>query len=141
MFSCHFFVPVVTIFFTYGSLVCTVKAAAASQQESESTQKAEREVTRMCCLMVLGFLVAWGPYASYAAYIFLNKGIAFSAQSMAVPAFFAKTSAIFNPCIYILMNKQFRNCMLQTIGMGGAADDDASMTSTSKTEVSSVSPA
>lgn len=28
MFSCHFFVPVVTIFFTYGSLVLTVKAVS-----------------------------------------------------------------------------------------------------------------
>nr|1FDF_A Chain A, RHODOPSIN [synthetic construct] len=25
------------------------------------------------------------------------------------PAFFAKTSAVYNPVIYIMMNKQFRN--------------------------------
>ncbi|XP_074506949.1 green-sensitive opsin-like [Sebastes fasciatus] len=138
MFSCHFCVPVFTIFFTYGNLVCTVKAAAAQQQESESTQKAEREVTRMCILMVLGFLVAWTPYASFAAWIFFNKGAAFSATAMAIPAFFSKSSALFNPVIYVLMNKQFRNCMLSTVGMGGMVDDETSV-STSKTEVSSVS--
>ncbi|XP_074538645.1 green-sensitive opsin-like [Halichoeres trimaculatus] len=138
MFTCHFCFPVFTIFFTYGSLVLTVKAAAAQQQESESTQKAEREVTRMCVLMVLGFLVAWTPYASFAAWIFFNKGAAFSAVAMAVPAFFSKASALFNPIIYVLMNKQFRNCMLSTIGMGGAVDDETSV-SASKTEVSSVS--
>ncbi|XP_075893432.1 green-sensitive opsin-like [Nelusetta ayraudi] len=138
MFSCHFCVPVCTIFFTYGSLVLTVKAAAAQQQESESTQKAEREVTRMCILMVFGFLLAWTPYASFAAWIFFNKGAAFSATAMAVPAFFSKSSALFNPVIYILMNKQFRNCMLSTIGMGGMVEDETSV-STSKTEVSSVS--
>lgn len=60
----------------------------------------------MCVLMVLGFLVAWTPYASVAAWIFFNKGAAFSATSMAVPAFFSKSSALFNPVIYILMNKQ-----------------------------------
>nr|ADA69284.1 RH2-B opsin [Stenobrachius leucopsarus] len=140
MFSCHFCVPVVTIFFTYGSLVLTVKAAAAQQQDSASTQKAEREVTRMCVLMVVGFLVAWCPYASYAAYLFMNKGVAFTAMSMAVPAFFAKSSSLFNPIIYILLNKQFRSCMLQTIGMGGMVDDETSV-SASKTEVSSVSTA
>lgn len=80
--------------------------AAAQQQESESTQKAEREVTRMCILMVLGFLGAWTPYASVAAWIFFNKGVAFSAVSMAIPAFFSKSSALFNPIIYVLMNKQ-----------------------------------
>nr|UPH47410.1 green sensitive opsin rhodopsin-like 2 [Rhinecanthus aculeatus] len=138
MFSCHFCVPVSTIFFTYGSLVLTVKAAAAQQQESESTQKAEREVTRMCVLMVFGFLLAWVPYASFAAWIFLNKGAAFSATAMAIPAFFSKSSALFNPIIYILMNKQFRNCMLSTIGMGAMVEDETSV-STSKTEVSSVS--
>ncbi|XP_040014712.1 green-sensitive opsin-1 isoform X2 [Xiphias gladius] len=138
MFSCHFCVPVFTIFFTYGNLVCTVKAAAAQQQDSASTQKAEKEVTRMCILMVLGFLTAWTPYASFAAWIFFNPGAAFSAKALAIPAFFSKSSALFNPVIYVLMNKQFRNCMLSTVGMGGMVEDETSV-STSKTEVSSVS--
>ncbi|XP_033483237.1 green-sensitive opsin-like [Epinephelus lanceolatus] len=138
MFVVHFFIPVFLIFFTYGSLVLTVKAAAAQQQESESTQKAEREVTRMCVLMVFGFLVAWVPYASFAGWIFMNKGAAFTALTAAIPAFFAKSSALYNPVIYVLMNKQFRNCMLSTIGMGGMVEDETSV-SASKTEVSSVS--
>nr|ADA69286.1 RH2-C opsin [Lepidopus fitchi] len=145
MFTCHFCFPVFVIFFTYGSLVLTVKAAAASQKESASTQKAEREVTRMCVLMVFGFLLAWTPYASLTAYIFMNKGVAFTPQSMAVPAFFAKSSALFNPIIYVLLNKQFRNCMLTTLfcGKNPLGDDESSTSSTSasKTEVSSVAPA
>nr|WBO26050.1 medium-wavelength sensitive opsin [Pomacentrus australis] len=138
LFSCHFCVPVFLIFFTYGSLVLTVKAAAAQQQDSASTQKAEKEVTRMCVLMVIGFLVAWVPYASFAGWIFLNKGAAFTALTAALPAFFAKSSALYNPVIYVLMNKQFRNCMLTTIGMGGMVEDETSV-STSKTEVSTAS--
>ncbi|KAJ7999850.1 hypothetical protein DPEC_G00198680 [Dallia pectoralis] len=136
MFTCHFITPVCLIFFTYGSLVLTVKAAAASQQDSASTQKAEKEVTRMCVLMVGGFLIAWMPYASLAAYIFSHKGIAFSAQSMAVPSFFSKSSALFNPFIYVVMNKQFRRCMLAALGVKTEEEE----TSASKTEVSSVSP-
>nr|QJT41773.1 rhodopsin like opsin [Piabucina panamensis] len=142
MFVCHFITPVTIIFFTYGRLVCTVKAAAAAQQDSASTQKAEKEVTRMVILMVLGFLVAWTPYASVAAWIFLNKGVAFTAQFMAVPAFFSKSSAIFNPIIYVLLNKQFRNCMLTTVFCGkNPMGDEESSTVSSKTEVSSVAPA
>ncbi|XP_010879352.1 green-sensitive opsin [Esox lucius] len=139
MFGCHFIIPISLIFFTYGSLVLTVKAAAASQQDSASTQKAEKEVTRMCVLMVGGFLIAWMPYAILAAYIFFNKGIAFSAQAMAIPAFFTKASAFFNPFIYVVMNKQFRGCMMAAVGM--KADQDETSVSASKTEVSSVSPA
>ncbi|XP_029005750.1 green-sensitive opsin-like [Betta splendens] len=138
MFAVHFFTPVFIIFFTYGSLVLTVKAAAAQQQESESTQKAQREVTRMCFLMVLGFLTAWTPYATFSAWIFMNKGAAFSPLTAAIPAFFAKSSALYNPIIYVLLNKQFRNCMLSTVGMGGMVEDESSV-SASKTEVSSVS--
>ncbi|XP_063052651.1 green-sensitive opsin-1-like [Engraulis encrasicolus] len=139
MFVCHFIIPVFIIFFTYGSLVITVKAAAAQQQDSASTQKAEKEVTRMCFLMVIGFLIAWTPYASFAAWIFFNKGAQFSAQSMAIPAFFSKSSALYNPVIYIGLNKQFRGCMMQTV-FGKAPEDETSV-SQSKTEVSSVSPA
>uniref|UniRef100_A0A8C1KR81 Rhodopsin n=1 Tax=Cyprinus carpio TaxID=7962 RepID=A0A8C1KR81_CYPCA len=143
MFVCHFILPVTIIFFTYGRLVCTVKAAAAQQQDSASTQKAEREVTKMVILMVLGFLVAWTPYATVAAWIFFNKGSAFSAQFMAIPAFFSKSSSIFNPIIYVLLNKQFRSCMLTTLfcGKNPLGDEESSTVSTSKTEVSSVSPA
>ncbi|XP_072547704.1 green-sensitive opsin-3 [Salminus brasiliensis] len=142
MFIVHFIIPVTVIFFTYGRLVCTVKAAAAAQQDSASTQKAEKEVTRMVILMVVGFLVAWTPYASVAAWIFFNKGAAFTAQFMAIPAFFSKSSALFNPVIYVLLNKQFRNCMLTTLFCGkNPMGDDESSTVSTKTEVSSVSPA
>ncbi|KAK1152144.1 green-sensitive opsin [Acipenser oxyrinchus oxyrinchus] len=142
MFSVHFCVPVVIIFFSYGQLICKVKEAAAAQQESATTQKAEREVTRMVILMVIGFLMAWTPYASVALWIFLNQGADFSATLMTIPAFFSKSSALYNPIIYVLLNKQFRNCMITTVccGKNPLGDDDVSSTaSQSKTEVSSVS--
>uniref|UniRef100_A0A3B4AXC7 Rhodopsin n=1 Tax=Periophthalmus magnuspinnatus TaxID=409849 RepID=A0A3B4AXC7_9GOBI len=117
MFVVHFFIPVFLIFFTYGSLVLTVKAAAAQQQDSASTQKAEKEVTCMCFLMVMGFLVAWTPYATFAGWIFMNKGAAFTALTAALPAFFAKSSALYNPVIYVLMNKQVCLCPLQRLSL------------------------
>ncbi|NXE41747.1 OPSG protein, partial [Ptilorrhoa leucosticta] len=142
MFIVHFIFPVNIIFFSYGRLVCKVREAAAQQQESATTQKAEKEVTRMVILMVLGFLMAWTPYAAVAFWIFTNKGADFTATLMAVPAFFSKSSSLYNPIIYVLMNKQFRNCMITTIccGKNPFGDEDTSSTaSQSKTEVSSVS--
>uniref|UniRef100_A0A672MBX2 Vertebrate ancient opsin-like n=1 Tax=Sinocyclocheilus grahami TaxID=75366 RepID=A0A672MBX2_SINGR len=33
----------------------------------------------------------------------------------AVPAFFSKTAAVYNPIIYVFMNKQFRKCLVQLL--------------------------
>lgn len=80
--------------------------AAAQQQESATTQKAEKEVTRMVIIMVIAFLICWVPYASVAFYIFTHQGSNFGPIFMTIPAFFAKSSSIYNPVIYIMMNKQ-----------------------------------
>nr|QFS22798.1 rhodopsin [Sinocyclocheilus microphthalmus] len=141
MFIVHFIIPMVVIFFCYGRLVCTVKEAAAQQQESETTQRAEREVTRMVIIMVIGFLICWVPYASVAWYIFTHQGSEFGPVFMTLPAFFAKTAAVYNPCIYICMNKQFRHCMITTLccGKNPFEEEEGASTTASKTEASSVS--
>ncbi|XP_057685966.1 rhodopsin-like [Corythoichthys intestinalis] len=138
MFILHFTIPLAIIFFCYGRLLCT---AAAQQQESESTQRAEKEVTRMVIVMVISFLVCWVPYASVAWYIFANQGVEFGPVFMTAPAFFAKSAALYNPIIYILLNKQFRNCMLTTVcwGKNPFGDDDASAAAVSRTQTSAVS--
>ncbi|KAM6977169.1 extra-ocular rhodopsin [Aplochiton taeniatus] len=143
MFLLHFTIPLIIIFFCYGRLLCTVRAAAALQQESETTQRAEKEVTRMVIVMVISYLICWVPYASVAWYIFANQGTEFGPVFMTVPAFFAKSAALYNPCIYILLNRQFRNCMLTTICCGknpfGEDETSTSASVSSKTEASSVS--
>lgn len=60
----------------------------------------------MVVIMVIAFLICWLPYASVAFYIFTNQGSDFGPIFMTIPAFFAKSSAIYNPVIYIVMNKQ-----------------------------------
>ncbi|NP_001279976.1 blue-sensitive opsin-like [Callorhinchus milii] len=142
LFSVHFAFPVTLIFFSYGRLICKVKEAAAQQQESATTQKAEKEVTRMVILMVIGFLTAWLPYASLSIWIFTHQGAWISPLLMTIPSFFSKSSVLYNPIIYILMNKQFRSSMITTVCCGKnpfGDDDSSSVTSQSKTEVSSVS--
>nr|BAB21486.1 fresh water form rod opsin [Conger myriaster] len=141
MFTCHFSIPLAVISFCYGRLVCTVKEAAAQQQESETTQRAEREVTRMVVIMVISFLVCWVPYASVAWYIFTHQGSTFGPIFMTIPSFFAKSSALYNPMIYICMNKQFRHCMITTLccGKNPFEEEDGASATSSKTEASSVS--
>lgn len=60
----------------------------------------------MVIVMVISFLVCWVPYASVAWYIFANQGTEFGPVFMTAPAFFAKSAALYNPVIYILLNRQ-----------------------------------
>lgn len=63
-------------------------------------------MTRMVIVMVISFLVCWVPYATVAWYIFANQGTEFGPVFMTAPAFFAKSAALYNPVIYILLNRQ-----------------------------------
>lgn len=60
----------------------------------------------MVIIMVIFFLICWLPYASVAMYIFTHQGSNFGPIFMTLPAFFAKSSSIYNPVIYIMLNKQ-----------------------------------
>lgn len=60
----------------------------------------------MVIVMIISFLVCWVPYASVAWYIFANQGTEFGPVFMTAPAFFAKSAALYNPVIYILLNRQ-----------------------------------
>nr|AAR14681.1 blue-sensitive retinal pigment [Geotria australis] len=131
--------PFTIIIVSYSKLILTLRAAAAQQQESASTQKAEKEVSRMVVIMVGGFLVCWLPYASLALWIVFNRGSPFDLRLATIPSVFSKASTVYNPVIYIFLNKQFRSCMMKTIFCGkNPLGDDEDATSTT-TQVSSVS--
>ncbi|TKS71042.1 Blue-sensitive opsin [Collichthys lucidus] len=114
--------------------------AAKAQAESASTQKAEKEVTGMVVLMVMGFPVCCLPYASFAVWVVNNRGQPFDLRLATIPSCFSKASAVYNPIIYIFFNKQFRSCIMKMLGMGGVEDEESS-THSSVTEVSKVGPA
>ncbi|XP_044204668.1 blue-sensitive opsin-like [Thunnus albacares] len=139
LFGFCFAVPFATIVFCYSQLLITLKIAAKAQAESASTQKAEREVTRMVVVMVLGFLVCWMPYASFALWVVNNRGQPFDLRLATIPSCLSKASTVYNPVIYILLNKQFRSCMMTMLGMGGGEEETS--TTQSVTEVSKVGPA
>nr|AJD38849.1 short-wavelength sensitive opsin 2A alpha [Parablennius parvicornis] len=138
LFCFCFAVPFTTIVFCYSQLLITLKLAAKAQAESASTQKAEREVTRMVVVMVLGFLVCWLPYASFALWVVNNRGQPFDLRLATIPSCLSKASAVYNPVIYVIFNKQFRSCMLEMLGMGSIEEESATQ---SVTEVSKVGPA
>lgn len=82
--------------------------AAAQQQESDTTQQAERQVTRMVVAMVMAFLICWLPYTTFALVVATNKDITIQPALASLPSYFSKTATVYNPIIYVFMNKQVR---------------------------------
>ncbi|NWZ88240.1 OPSUV protein, partial [Poecile atricapillus] len=134
-----FIVPLSLIIFSYSQLLSALRAVAAQQQESATTQKAEREVSRMVVVMVGSFCLCYVPYAALAMYMVNNREHGIDLRLVTVPAFFSKSSCVYNPIIYCFMNKQFRACIMETVCGRPMSDDSDVSSSAQRTEVSSVS--
>lgn len=83
-----------------------LEQAAKAQADSASTQKAEKEVTRMVVVMVVAFLVCYVPYASFAVWVVNNRGQTFDLRLATIPSCVSKAATVYNPVIYVLLNKQ-----------------------------------
>uniref|UniRef100_A0ACB8ECM9 Uncharacterized protein n=1 Tax=Sphaerodactylus townsendi TaxID=933632 RepID=A0ACB8ECM9_9SAUR len=91
---------------------------AAQQREQETTQRAERQVTQMVIAMVMAFLICWLPYATFAMVVATTKDLSIQPALASLPSYFSKTATVYNPIIYVFMNKQFRSCLLNTMSCG-----------------------
>nr|AJD38755.1 short-wavelength sensitive opsin 2B [Helostoma temminkii] len=140
LFGFCFAVPFTIILFCYSQLLLMLSSAAKAQAESASTQKAQKEVTKMVIVMVMCFLLCWLPYACFALWALNNHGEPINLRLATIPAFFCKSSTVYNPIVYIFLNKQFRSCIRQMLGMSSEAEEDTA-TNQSVTEVSKVRPA
>ncbi|XP_025098345.1 rhodopsin, G0-coupled-like [Pomacea canaliculata] len=66
----------------------------------------ERNVTRMCMVMMATFLLCWTPYALLSCLAI--AGLPLSAAMSTLPTMFAKVSCVVNPVIYAFMSSSFR---------------------------------
>nr|WIF22033.1 short-wavelength sensitive opsin [Plectroglyphidodon johnstonianus] len=133
-----FVAPLTIIIFSYSQLLGALRAVAAQQTESVSTQKAEKEVSRMIIVMVGSFVTCYGPYAAAALWFSFSADENKDYRLVTIPAFFSKSSCVYNPLIYAFMNKQFNACIMEMV-FGKKMDESSEVSS--KTETSSVSTA
>uniref|UniRef100_A0A3P9Q5K7 Opsin 1 (cone pigments), short-wave-sensitive 1 n=1 Tax=Poecilia reticulata TaxID=8081 RepID=A0A3P9Q5K7_POERE len=131
-----FCMPLSIIIFSYSQLLGALRAVAAQQAESASTQKAEKEVSRMIIVMVGSFVTCYGPYALTGLWYANSEEVNKDYRLVTIPAFFSKSSCVYNPLIYAFMNKQFNACIMEMVF--GKKMEEASEVS-SKTEVSTAS--
>uniref|UniRef100_A0A8C6TLQ6 Parapinopsin a n=1 Tax=Neogobius melanostomus TaxID=47308 RepID=A0A8C6TLQ6_9GOBI len=114
-----FALPFSIIMVSYSRLLWTLRQVSKLQvSEGGSTKHVEVQVARMVVVMVLSFLVTWLPYASMALAVILDPTLYIDPVIATVPVFLAKSSTVYNPIIYIFMNRQFRNYAVPAILCG-----------------------
>ncbi|KAG8430956.1 hypothetical protein GDO86_019653 [Hymenochirus boettgeri] len=118
-FSFCFAIPFLIIVTSYGYLMWTLRQVAKlGVAEGGSTSKAEAQVSRMVLVMIMAFLICWLPYAAFAMTIVANPGMSINPIIATVPMYLTKTSTVYNPIIYIFMNKQFQEVMIPFLFCG-----------------------
>lgn len=74
--------------------------------QARSTYRMEVHVARMVVVMVLAFLLTWLPYAAVALSAVVDSSLHIHPVVATVPVVLAKSSTVYNPIIYIFMNRQ-----------------------------------
>ncbi|XP_013856701.1 opsin-VA [Austrofundulus limnaeus] len=77
----------------------------------------------MVVVMIVAFMVGWTPYAAFSILVTAHPTVQLDPRLAAIPAFFSKTAAVYNPIIYVFMNKQFRKCLIQHFTGAGTVQD------------------
>ncbi|KAI4874896.1 hypothetical protein NFI96_034467 [Prochilodus magdalenae] len=107
-----FILPLGVIIVCYSKLLRKLRKVSNTHGRLGNARKPERQVSRMVVVMIVAFMVAWTPYAIFSITVTAHPTIYLDPRLAAVPAFFAKTAAVYNPVIYVFMNKQFRKCLI-----------------------------
>ncbi|TRY89014.1 hypothetical protein DNTS_029300 [Danionella cerebrum] len=115
LFSTCFILPLAIIIVCYCKLIRKLRKVSISQGRLVGSRRPERQVSRMVVVMILAFLLAWTPYASLSIAFTVYPTMHLDPRLAAAPAFLAKTAAVYNPIIYVFMNKQFKKCLLQLL--------------------------
>ncbi|NXD18191.1 OPSUV protein, partial [Nothocercus nigrocapillus] len=118
---------------------CKVRYRVRCRVQHREQCRVQGSVSRMVVVMVGSFCLCYVPYAALAMYIVNNRGHGLDLRLVTIPAFFSKSSCVYNPIIYCFMNKQFRACILETVCGKPMTDESDVSSSAQKTEVSSVS--
>ncbi|CAL8258065.1 unnamed protein product [Lota lota] len=106
--SC-FVVPVMIMFFSYVSIIKSVKSTNAMSADGYLTSQqrtVERDVTRVSIVICTAFVLAWSPYAVVS--MWSAWGFRVPNTTSVVTRLFAKSASFYNPLIYFGMSAKFR---------------------------------
>ncbi|XP_047438729.1 parapinopsin-like [Mugil cephalus] len=143
-FAVCFAVPFAMILASYSKLLWTLhQVSKMACVEGGAVAKSEMKVASMVVLMVLTFMISWLPYAGLAMLVVYDPDVNIPPLVGTVPVYLAKSSTVYNPIIYIYLNKQFRKYAVPFLlcGREPGVDDETSETATVVENANKVTPA
>lgn len=122
MLACYV-LPVSIIIASYYKSCCEIRKGAKRAKttwgkKSPFTRKAfavERKMVVLFGVMTVAFLVAWTPYAVVSLISMIAGPDVISDIASSIPAYIAKSSACYNPIVYVFLYKRLRQRILLTV--------------------------
>ncbi|XP_053567475.1 parapinopsin-like [Bombina bombina] len=102
--------PFSIIVYCYGRLLVAIKQVSGISKGAGRTR--EHRVLVMVIVMVICFLLCWLPYGIMALIATFGKPGLITPSASIIPSILAKSSTVYNPVIYIFLNKQFFRCFI-----------------------------
>uniref|UniRef100_A0A8C5PIW9 G-protein coupled receptors family 1 profile domain-containing protein n=1 Tax=Leptobrachium leishanense TaxID=445787 RepID=A0A8C5PIW9_9ANUR len=108
LFLTCFIIPVGIIGMSYSKILISLYKLnrKIEEQGGKTSREEEIRVSVMVLFMVIAFLVCWLPYAIFAMIVVIDPTLYMSPLAATLPTYFAKTSPVYNPIIYIFLNKE-----------------------------------
>ncbi|KAF7660629.1 hypothetical protein LDENG_00278620 [Lucifuga dentata] len=115
-----FIIPVIVIIYCYAKLLTSMNRLNRSVelQCGHSKQKETDRAIKMVLAMIISFFICWLPYTVLSVVVVVDPELYIPPLVATVPMYFAKTSPVYNPIIYFLSNKQFRDASLEVLSCG-----------------------
>ncbi|PIO37389.1 hypothetical protein AB205_0063140, partial [Aquarana catesbeiana] len=95
--------PFIVIVYCYGRLLFAIKQISGVTKVTARTR--EQRVLIMVIVMVICFLLCWLPYGIMALIATFGRPGLITPSASIIPSVLAKSSTVYNPIIYIFMNK------------------------------------
>ncbi|KAG7253526.1 hypothetical protein CRUP_009647, partial [Coryphaenoides rupestris] len=87
-------------------------------QGGRSSLEENERAIRMVLFMIVAFFVCWLPYTVLSVVVVADPQLHIPPLLATMPMYFAKTSPVYNPVIYFLSNKEFRDAALELLSCG-----------------------
>ncbi|GAU92241.1 hypothetical protein RvY_04346-4, partial [Ramazzottius varieornatus] len=108
---------------TRNSATLTGIYSEKSLEQRQVIQDNDVKAATTCAIIVVLFVLAWGPYTVVALIGIWGDQSLVTPYSNALPVLFCKTSAVYNPVVYALMNKRFRSVVWSFFQHGYSSGD------------------
>ncbi|XP_071082130.1 visual pigment-like receptor peropsin [Haliotis cracherodii] len=100
----------IVIFNVIVMIYCYINILMVTKTEMQRRpNRQENQVTQLCLLLVLVFLLCWMPYAIISLWATFGKAASVPTWLTVAPVMFAKLSSCINPVIYIVVSSKFRH--------------------------------